>query len=147
MGEFPPPPSRAVSRLNGLKMPSPLFPTLPLNEQVAEIIRYAADHCLSADAKEFRNFDAHYGNKRGFSCTAISFATTEYDGPYPTQPRQTIFGFLQYLGCNTGGTGEFGEFYSLGGLTPESQAARFFWLDFAAHVAENDPELYFASQA
>lgn len=127
-------------------MPSPLFPTLPLNEQVAEIIRYAADHNLAVDAVEFRNCNPD-GNKRGFSCTAISFATREYDGPYPRQPWQTIFGFLRYLGCNTGSSSQFEEFYFLGDLTPESQAARFFWLDFAAHVAENDPELYLASQS
>jgi hypothetical protein len=114
--------------------------------KISDILHLAADNYL---AKDFEEEQESSWIKSHFSCDAVDSAGVELLGE-KWRRRQGIHARivqgLESMGCKTNSCHQFSELEQLseGGIlyecTPESQAARYFWLKWAALMAEDQGE-------
>jgi hypothetical protein len=114
--------------------------------KISDILHLAADKYL---AKDYEEEQKSSWIKSHFSCDAICSAATELLGEKWVRHQGTharMIKGLEEMGCKTNSCMQFSDLEqpSEGGYTyyctPESQAARYFWLKWAALMAEEQGE-------
>jgi hypothetical protein len=97
---------------------------------VAEVLHYAADHCLA--------YNTRIDRKERFSCGAMINAWDRLngDGAMLTQ----IHSGLKAMGCDVSSMGLFKKYgdmpHDYTNINPEVQGMRYMWLKWAALMAE-----------
>jgi hypothetical protein len=98
---------------------------------IADVLHYAADNFLASTEYEYKNVN----NKHKYSCTAVTEAcdilhfNMEYGAWFG------IMAGLKEMGCPTMSMTAFGD-KGFGVFSEENQHARYFWLKWAALMAE-----------
>lgn len=100
---------------------------------IAQVLHRAADHWLTVDFDDYENRT----DSEKFSCCAIDAAAAEVL-PYLGAEALTfkILHGLREMGLETSSGTAFFELGYPKGAHPETQAARYTWLKFAALIAE-----------
>lgn len=119
---------------------------------ISDVLHLAADEYLAKDYRETRNS----WTRQYFSCDAIDMAMDDLtDGNWDKYEgiHARIVRGLEAMGCKTRSTEQFLEleiadpgYDSLYKCTPESQQARYFWLKWAALMAEEQENEVFVKQ-
>lgn len=109
-------------------------------EQAIKLIRFTSDVILCAHPKD-RYIGPYAGTSR-FTCAALKAANRELFDAY-THPMEIVH-CLEAFGLSSPSLNmyAFAEF-----ADDEIQGARFLWLDFLAHVLEDQPDLFDYCQA
>jgi hypothetical protein len=100
--------------------------------KISDILHCAADKHLAVDAKEYdRVMDKH-----SFSCVAIEEACETLTGfdYWASDLHDQIIAGLEAMGLDTSSGYAFKPWYKIN--SPEMQGARYFWLKWAALMAE-----------
>jgi hypothetical protein len=98
---------------------------------VADVLHYAADNCLASTEYEYKNVN----NKHKYSCTAVTEACDILHGNMQYGAWSGIMAGLKEMGCPIRSSTVFGD-KGFGVFSEENQQARYFWLKWAALMAE-----------
>ena len=114
--------------------------------KISDVLHLAADKYL---AKDYEEEQVNCWIKSHFSCDAIDSAVdylTSHNKDKHGSIRVRIIQGLKAMGCETNSCLQFSELEQLQesgyryNCTPKSQAARYFWLKWAALMAEEQGE-------
>lgn len=104
--------------------------------KISEVLHFAADECLSEDGIVRLKPNGFHTDR--FSCCAVEQAIDTLCRP--TMDKYTleanIFKGLQNMGCDTGSASLFKEYGDTIMGNPDVQGMRYFWLKWAALMAE-----------
>ena len=102
--------------------------------KISDVLHLAADKYLAKDHNEFSS----WGQKQRFSCCAVEQALEVLQTNDEMYKRVSTG--LAVMGCRRNSFDSFAQLEEstkqFGKCTPESQAARYFWLKWAALQAE-----------
>lgn len=103
--------------------------------KISDVLHLAADKYLAKDFNEF----ASWGQKQRYSCCAVDEALDVLQCSLKMHRR--VFAGLEAMGCRCSSFDSFAHLeVDFNRCTPESQAARYFWLKWAALQAEEQGE-------